>query len=210
MLWLLASLPAAAGALVGLDYVPFGRADLAWVDAGQLSGDLVGEFDGLSAPALSAWGGWASGRHAALVGLGGARIATFTTTSGVVSGSMVAVLRPSADYRYYVVPVASRHPEAWVQAGAYGDIPAARTAAATTTDAEQEAIDAADSETQARLGGWGLRAGGGASVTWENGLGLGFRYMAVFHRSASVAEDVKTTSTLLTGEAALELSLRFP
>ena len=210
MLWLLASLPAAAGALVGLDYVPFGRADLAWVDSGQLSGELVGEFDGLSAPALSAWGGWAQGPHAALIGLGGARVATFTTTSGVVSGATVAVLRPSADYRYYVVPVASRHPEAWLQIGLFGDIPAATTVATTTTDAEAEAIAAADADTRARLGGWGVRAGGGASVTWENGLGLGFRYLAVFHRTAMLAEDVKTTSTLLTGEAALELSFRFP
>lgn len=209
MLGLLATLPAFAGGLVGVDYVPFGRADLAWVDAGQLSGDLVGEFDGLTAPALSAWGGWAQGRHAALLGLGGARVATFTSTAGVISGAAVAVLRPSADYRYYVVPVESRHPEAWLQFGVYGDLSTARTEAATTTEAEAAAIDAADADTAARLGGWGLRGGGGASVTWDNGLGLGFRYLAVFHRSALLAEDVKTTSTLLTGEAALELSLRF-
>lgn len=210
MLWLLASLPAAAGALVGIDYVPFGRADLAWSDAGQLSGELVGEFDGLSAPALSAWGGPTSGPHAVLIGLGGARVATFTTSDGGVTGSSVAVLRPSVDYRYELVPIAARGPEAWLQAGAYGDIPAAQTMASASTEAEQEAVDAAESDTKARLGGWGLRAGGGASVTWENGLGLGFRYLAVFHRSASVTDDVKTVSTLLNGEAALELSFRFP
>lgn len=209
MLWLLASLPAAAGALVGVDYVPFGRADLAWVDAGQLSGELVGEFDGLSAPALSAWGGWAQGRHAALFGLGGARVATFTDSGGATTGSSVAVLRPSADYRYYFQDVGARGPEAWAQAGAYGDIPAAHTSAAASTEAEQEAIDASDSETEARLGGWGLRAGGGASVTWPNGLGLGVRAMVVFHRSASVAEDIKTVSTMIYPETALELSFRF-
>lgn len=211
-MWLLlASLAAQAGALVGVDYAPFGRGDLAWVDEGQLSGTLVGELDGLLVPSLTAWGGYADERNAALLGLGGARISTITRAGSSVTGSSVAALRPSLDYRRYVVARRPDAPAAWLQAGAYGVIPGASTWAVTSNDAEQEALEAADAETRARIGGWGLRAGGGASVSWSNGLTLGARWLGIFHRSSMVsADESKTTSTWLRGEAALELAFAFP
>ena len=211
-MWLLlVSLQARADALVGVDWVPFDRGDLAWVDDGQLSGTLVGEGDGFLVPAMSAWGGWADAHNAALIGLGGARLATVTTSGSSVTGSAVAALRPSVDYRRYLLARQPGHAAPWVQVGAYGDIPAATTWAETSSEAEQEALDAADAETKARIGGWGLRLGGGASVAWEDGLSLGARYLGVFHRSSMLSDDgSRTTSTWLRGEAALELAFAFP
>lgn len=211
-MWLLlVSLQARADALVGVDWVPFDRGDLAWVEDGELSGTLVGENDGLLVPSLTAWGGWADRHNAALVGLAGARVLTTTTSGSSVTGSVVAALRPSVDYRRYLLPREPGHATCWVQAGGYGDIPAAKTWAEVSSDAEQEALDAADAETKARIGGWGLRAGGGASVAWDNGLSVGARYLGVFHRSSLVSDDgSRTTSTLTRGEVALELSFAFP
>lgn len=206
-MWLLLlSHLARADILLGVDYAPFGRGDLAWIEDGQLSGNLVGELDGLLVPSLTAWGGWADRWNAALFGLAGARVATLTTDGGSTTGSALAALRPSVDYRRYLAPRDPGGAAAWVQLGAYGVIPGARTLADTSSDAEQEALDAADAETRARIGGWGLRLGGGASVAWDNGLSLGARYLGVLHRSSMVSEEVRTTSTWLRGEAALELS----
>ena len=50
MLWI--NLTFAAPSL-GVDYVPFGRADLVWVDEEQSTGTRVGEFDGLIRPSLT-------------------------------------------------------------------------------------------------------------------------------------------------------------
>ena len=41
-----------ASAFVELDYAPIGRGDLAWNDAGQQSGTLVSEGDGIVVPPL--------------------------------------------------------------------------------------------------------------------------------------------------------------
>lgn len=211
-MWLLlASLQARADALVGVDWVPFDRGDLAWVDDGQLSGTLVGEFDGLLVPAVTAWGGWADRHNAALAGLAGTRLVTTTTSGSSVTGSAVAALRPSVDYRRYLLAREPGRATCWLQVGAYGDIPAAKTWAQVSSDAEQEALDAADEETKARIGGWGLRLGGGASVGWDDGLSVGARYLGVFHRSSMLSDDgTRTTSTLMRGEVALELSFAFP
>lgn len=211
-MWLLfASLTARADALLGVDLVPFGRGDLSWVDEGQLSGNLVGELDGLLVPTLTAWGGWAGAHDAVLLGLGGARISTLTSSGSSVTGSVVGALRPSVDYRRYLLAREPGSPSAWVQGGAYGVIPSARTWSEVSSETEQEALDAADAETRARIGGWGLRLGGGACVQWDNGLGLGARYLGVFHRSSLVSDDgSRTTSVWLRGEAALELSFSIP
>ncbi len=211
-MWLLlASLTARADALLGVDFTPFDRGDLAWVEDGQLSGTLVGELDGLLVPSLSAWGGWADAHNAALVGLGGARLATITRSESSLTGSAVAALRPSVDYRRYLAPRQPGQVAAWVQGGAYGVIPVATTWSEASSEAELEALAAADEDTEARIGGWGLRAGGGASVAWDNGLSLGARYLGVFHRAAMRSDDgTRTTSTWMRGEAALELGFTIP
>ena len=120
-MWLLlASLPGLAAGLVGVDWVPFGRDDLAWVEDNQLSGTLVAEGDGLLQPSLRAWGGWTEGQNAVLGNLSGAWLSTESVTSGTTSGSRVSALRLGADYRRYLRPRAPGAPVPWLGAGADG------------------------------------------------------------------------------------------
>ena len=70
-----------SGALFGVDYVPFGRADLAWVESGQVSGTQVAETDGLLVSPLRAWAGPAGSHGAWLFGFTGARISTTVQTA---------------------------------------------------------------------------------------------------------------------------------
>ena len=200
---------ARAEGVFGLDWVPSGRGDLAWTEAGQLSGDLVGELDGLINPPLTAFGGWMNGRDAALFGLSGARLATRSTGSDLKSINTVGTVRIAADYRRYLTPRQPGMPSAYAQGGLYAVLPVVRDASSALTEDEQAAYDAAASETAARIGGVGGRLGLGAELAWDNGLSLGARAMAAAHRASSELDGVTTTSTWIRGEAALELSFVF-
>ena len=54
-LWLSMLSVARADALIGVDWVPLGRADIAWIEDGQMSDTLVSEGDGLLDPPLTWW-----------------------------------------------------------------------------------------------------------------------------------------------------------
>lgn len=196
---------ALAAPYVGVDYVPFGRQDIAWVEEGQLSGSLVGEGDGLVQPELTAWGGAAGKYDAVLFGLGIARISTSIYVEDEYTTSYAATVRPSVDYRRYLAPRNSGSAVGFMQVGTYGLIPAAGTYSDTYTRSEQNDADQAAQELRARIGGFGFRAGGGAEVGWGSGLTLGARYLFVFHRTQALGEDNFTVSTLVHGEAALIL-----
>lgn len=205
-MWLLfASLTAHAGALLGVDWVPFGRGDLAWVQDGELSGTGVAETDGLIHGALTAWGGWADAHDAALLGLAGARLGTSSVSSTLQTGTSVAAFRPSLDYRRYLHARGPDHVNAYGQIGLYGVIPAARSWSNAYTDEEQAAMDTASAQTRAQIGGYGLRVGGGAELAFANGLSVGARYLGVLHQTRAAVEDTTTTSTFAYGEAAFVL-----
>lgn len=206
-MWLLlASLAAHAGALVGVDWVPFGRGDLSWVEDGQLSGTSMSETDGLINGALTAWGGWADEHNAVLLGLAGARLSTVTRSETLDAGTRVAAFRPSLDYRRYLRARTPGRPIAYANAGAYAMIPAAASWSNAYTEEEQEAMDTDAEATRARIGGWGGRLGGGVELGFENGLNLGLRYYGVVHQGRYSIEDATTTSTFVYGEAAFVLS----
>lgn len=209
MLALLLSIAAHADTLFGVDWVPSGRGDIAWVEGGQLSGDLVGELDGLLVPPLTAWGGWTDAHDAVLFGLGGARLASHATGASSESIDVVATLRISGDYRHYLLPRQPGMPVPWAQVGLYGVIPSVRSEASALTEDEQAATDEASSEIAARVGGVGGRLGVGAELLWDNGLSLGARAVAVAHRASSTLEDTTTVSTWIRGEAAIVLSFTF-
>lgn len=208
MLPLLLSLPAFADALFGVDYVPPGRGDDAWINASQLSGELAGEFDGLLVPPLTAWGGVLDGRNAALFGLGAVRLSSHTIGSTEAIDA-TTTLRISGDYRYYLRDRRPGAPTPWVHGGLYGVIPVVRDESTALTDEEQAAADEAASEVAARVGGVGARLGVGAELLWDNGLALGARTSAAAHRASSVLEDTRTVSTSVRVEAALTLSFTF-
>jgi hypothetical protein len=197
---------ALGGALVGVDWVPAGRADLAWVDDDQLTGTLVGEYDGLLVPPLTAWAGVAGSRYALLGGLAAAWASTTTWSGDQATRALLAALRPSADLRRYLRPRADGEATPWLQAGAYTVLPAALYTSDTWTEEEQADMDETAAADRARIGGVGVRLGAGAEVAWTSGLCVGARYLLVAHRSASTSGDAATASALIRGEAALVLA----
>ena len=205
-MWLLiASLSAQAGALLGVDWVPFGRGDLAWVQDGELSGTGVAETDGLISGALTAWGGWADAHNAALLGIAGARLTTASSSDTLDEGTTVAAFRPSLDYRRYLHARAPGHVNAYGTVGIYGVFPAAKSWSNTYTTEEQTAMDTASAATRAQISGYGLRLGGGAELLFDNGLSIGARYLGVVHQSNATMDTTTTTSTFFYGEAAFVL-----
>ena len=206
---------------LGVDWTPFGRADLAWVEADQLSDTLVAATDGMLAPPLALHGGATTARHALLASLAMGRLgtteATYDTEGAIVSRSASHVMgvRLGADWRGYlsprVLPGSGARPRVapYVQAGAYGVIPSARRADETWTEEEQAAQDGAAGADRARIGALGGRAGGGAEACWDLGLCLGLRGLVVLHRSQEVGEGYKTVTLLAAVEPALTLDLGF-
>ena len=210
-------MPVHAAGVVGIDLVPFGRSDLAWVESGQLSGTLVAETDGLLSPPLSAWGGWAGDRSSLLVGFSTVRFTTETWVLGedeeeepVRTELVVGALRPSFDYRRYFVSRGEPRVRPYLSAGLYSVIPMVRYESTVWTVEEQAGFDETADEDRARIGALGWRIGGGAEVCWDTGLSLGARYLLVGHRGRSVTSETARLSTLLFAEAALTLGFYFP
>ncbi|MDP6931631.1 MAG: hypothetical protein QGG40_01885 [Myxococcota bacterium] len=205
MMWILFSSLTLAAPVVGVDWTPLGRSDLAWIEEGGLSGTGVAEGDGVLDPNLSAWGGVAGERDALLFGLGIARSTSTALSSDQFSSAHVGALRPAVDYRRYLQPRAAADAVPYLQLGTYGVVPSARYFSDAYTDEEQEAMDDAARQDRARIGAVGLRMGGGAEVAWPSGLMVGARYLLVAHRGADLSETAYTLSTVMYGEAALQL-----
>lgn len=226
MLLLLASLSSAALAgpwagTVGVDWVPFGRADLAWIESDQLTDTLVAQTDGMLAPPLLFEAGATTSRDAVLGSLGFARIGTTTVTRDAdgnatsYASQHVLGLRLGADYRRYLRPrvmpgsgdAASVAP--FLQAGIDGVIPSARRTDDTWTAEEQSAQDDAAGAQRAAIGAVGGRAGGGGELCWDNGLCVGVRGFFTLYRTQVVGEGFKSVSTIVSFEPALSLDLGF-
>lgn len=202
---------ARAGAIAGVDFVPFGRGDQAWIDAEQESGTLVAETDGLLHPPLTAWGGLAGKRIAGLLGLAVARITTSSVdASGGVTRDHVGALRPALDLRYYLEHREPNQPLPYLQGGVYGVIPSARHTSDSYTDSEQQSMDQVARDERARIGAMGVRAGAGAEVGLTDSLYLGARYLIQVHRGLQVdTNGGRKASTTVLGEAALTLAFAF-
>ena len=193
--------PALAAPYFGIDYVPFGRQDLAWVAAGQETGELVGEFDGVVDPSLTAQAGTVWDQAALLFGLGVAWSSTTVHAGNDVARTHAGTIRPSIDYRHYLRDRVPGKADAFAQLGAYGLIPSAATKSDAFSNEEQDDADQEAEELRARLGGFGVRGGIGADISWESGLTLGARYLVVAHRGAAKVSNSTTTSVLVFGEA---------
>lgn len=208
---LLLTSTAAAGGMVGVDLVPMGRADLAWVDEGRTSGTLVGENDGLLRPPLTAWGGVAGDHLAWLGGLGVAWSATTIWSADpdggedLVTKRRVATLRPSADVRWYPSGRKGKGVQPWLGGGLHVTAPFVSYRSDSWTPKEQKGWDEVADEDRSRLFGWGFRAGGGAELRTAQGMRVGARYMLGYHQSQDVDEAVISVTSRLLGEAALTL-----
>jgi hypothetical protein len=199
----------AAEPVLGVDWVPFGRGDLAWVEEQQLSGALLGELDGMMVPSLSPWAGAAWRRWELL---GSAQIGAWrrvTYTAGLEADERtvrrIVVLRPALEGRRYLIDRESLRPLPWVGLGGYAALPLVRYESEAWTAEEQAGWEEAELQDRERLGALGLRLSGGAELLAPHGIIFGLRASAVVHRGKQVDEDVVTISTLIRPEAALML-----
>jgi hypothetical protein len=205
----LLSTEALAGGTMGVDWVPFDRSDLVWVDSDQDSGTLVGEFDGMVRPALTAYGGYLGDRSAILLGLGAARVSSVTWDGEGYQRVSAGALRPSLDWQLYMRERAVGRPSPWVGIGAWYTIAQANDTADVYTDEEQADADEGAKALRGRIGGVGGRLGVGGDYRLSEGLTLGLRYHLTAHRGQVSSEDSLDVSWLNWGEAAVRLQLEF-
>lgn len=196
---------------VAVDWLPFGQAELAWVDDGRTSGTGAAETDGNLRAPLRVSAGPTFGRHAVLLSLSTWRETTTTWGSNPEDGSDLVTrvrrgaVRPAASYRWWTRHLATDRPLPFVDAGLYGVIPTVDYRSETWTAAEQDGWDAIAEDDKTRIAGFGVSAGGGVEVRWDNGLALGVRQSFVAHRGSGVDDDQSRVSVLLRTETALTL-----
>lgn len=208
---LLVAVPAALAAdpFAGLEFAPFSRADLTWVDEERTSGTGVGEFDGVVAPSLTAFGGAWLGRFGLSGALGIARLQSTTWTGEVYRQRHWGVLRPSIDARWALTERALARPVPWLLVGAHGDVPSARDVSNGYTTEEQEAADVAAYEERLRLGGFGGRAGAGVDLRLREGLAIGALYAIEGHWGVIETDDASVVSSWVGSRAALLLQFEW-
>ncbi len=209
LLWALGAPALAAEPVLGIDWVPFGRADLVWVDEERTSGTGVGEFDGLLRPSLTPYGGLDLGRTTLVVGLGVALERTTTWTAESRRSVSAGGIRPSVDLQRHLGPDEERV-RPWIGGGLYGTLPIARDVSTAYTDEEAEDAAEGATATRFRIAGAGLRLGLGAEMSPVENLDIGFRAHLVGHNGWSRTEDQVSWSSLVYGEAGLRLQFRWP
>ena len=132
--------------MLGAEYVPSGLGDLAWVEEEQLSGSLVGETDGLLLPPLRVIGGYAWGRNGVVGSLSMARVATTVITTDSRSTSIRSALRPSINYRRWMMDPVAQKPLFYVTAGLSVVIPFAEETAEDASEEDKKALKEAAEE----------------------------------------------------------------
>ena len=203
---LLLSGAAQAGVLFGGAWAPAGIGALAWDEAGNFSGTLAGEFDGLLRPPLTAHGGWTGEQDAvlgsvALVQIVRARFADSASTRSAGG------LRLGVDYRRWLFAREAGAVNFYGAAGAFGIVPNAADTDSSYT--EEEAADAAEgaASDRARIGGFGGQAGVGAEYVIGDAkgrpaVGVGVRWLVRGYRGQEGDDDGVRVSTVVMSEAA--------
>lgn len=197
-----------AGGFFGVDYVPFGRADLVAIEEDQTSGTGVGELDGLLSPPLTAWGGVLNDRKAWLAGVAVAYRSSTTWAGSQRTASRRGGIRLALDHRSYLVSPDPDTVSPWIQAGIYGIVPVASENSDAWNDDEALAMDAVAAEDRSRIGGVGLRAGGGVELVLDSGVSLGVRALVVVHQGFQFDESGQSASTAIRTEPAITVGWR--
>ncbi len=210
-MWALFALSAAAhaGGLVQLEYVPAGRADQAWNDAGQQSGTLVAESDGVLVPPLRSSIGWVTGKWGIAGGISIARIAAVTFTSESESSAVHTGIRPRIEVRRWFSEPSAGSPLFFVHAGLHSVIPSVSSVEDAASDDESETLSEQAREDAGRIRNMGTSVGAGADYRWKNGIGIGMKSSMVYSRSSWANAKTRTVSSLLRPETALTLSFWF-
>lgn len=203
--------------VLGGAWRPAGRADLAWVEDGQLSGSLAARGDGFVEPPLTLYLGVGGPRLDLLGELGLLYLGTRSVLRDEEgeaqsrSGSFQMGLRLGADLRWRARPPTSERAEVrpYAQVGVNGVLPAARKADTSWTVEEQQAQDEAAAAERARIGSVGARAGGGAMLCAPVGACAGLRGLVGASRSAARGETGTSAALLIAIEPALTFELTF-
>jgi hypothetical protein len=202
---------APVGGYIAADWLPFGQAELAWVEEGRQSGTGAAESDGNLRAPLRLSGGPTFGRHAVLMSLSTWRETTTTWGSNPEDGSDLTTrvrrgsVRPAANYRWWCRDLAIGAPLPYLDAGVYTVIPTVDYQSETWSQSEQGSWDRIAEDDKTRIAGVGLSAGGGVEVRLDNGLALGVRQSFVAHRGAAIDDDQSRVSVLLRTETALSI-----
>ncbi len=136
-----------------------------------------------------------------------ARWSTSTWQSEQRSTTVMGGVRPSLDYRLYLLPREPSSASAWVGAGGFGVVPLVRMRSEAWTEEEAEAMAETASTDRARVGAFGGRLGGGAEFWLTDQLALGGRWFTGLHVQQWNGTDGYTVSTWLLGEGALTLTV---
>jgi hypothetical protein len=201
--------------VIGVDFMPLGRADLAWTTEDRLSGVLGNEEDGFVQGPLRMWGGAAWTRHAVTGSLSAVRLRTTTWTASPADGEELVTetvqggVRPAVDWRFYVLPRAVRLASPYVGVGLQAVIPTVKYSSTTWTPSEESAWLAQQAEDKARVRGAGGRIFGGAELLFDTGLMLGVRQSFELQRGERVDTEAARTTGLLSTETALTLGFAF-
>jgi hypothetical protein len=200
---------AMAGALVGVDYVPSGLGDQAWVAEDQLSGTGVAERDGLLVPPLRSFGGGVWGRNGVLFGFSMARISTVTTTASVGTRSVRMAMRPAVDYRRWLMDPVPGKALAYLTTGLHGVVPFAQEVADDPGNKERVALEEAAKSDRGRIGALGAHVGVGAEIRFDSGLGVGMKTVLTAHRAQASNDQTQTVSSVIRPETSLNISVWF-
>ena len=200
---------ALAGPVIGLDYVPSGLGDHAWVAQEQLSGTRVAARDGVLVPPFRSFFGGEWGRNGLMGGFSMARVSTTTLTASVGTRSVRMGIRPALDYRRWFMDPKVGAPLAYFTTGIHGVIPYAKEVADDPSPEEKQALKESAESDRNRIGALGFQVGIGAEVRWENGIGLGVRTGLIAHRSQASDDQTRTVSSMIYPETALTISFWF-
>ncbi len=206
---------ALAGPVAGMEWVPLGRGDAAWIESEQLTGTLVAEGDGWLDPPLNAWGGYRWDRWMLLGSLGMAAHNTITLQANAEEGvdrtrMMVMAIRPGLDVRRALGE--GEMIRSWAGGGLYGVLPIVRYSSDLFSDEEQASYDQLAVDDRARIIGVGGRAVMGTEVVlgedsdsdsqWALGVQAGWG----LHRAQVVEDTVIRVSWRSQIETAIILS----
>ena len=210
MLFSLCVLSAAhAGPLLGVEYVPPGLSEMAWVASGQLSGTQVAERDGMLVPSLRTEGGWVFGRTGVLGGLSVARVATSVQTSESNSVEARSALRPAVNVRRWLMDPTAGAPLFFLTSGLHLVVPFVSASSDGSSEEEDSALNETADEDKERIGGWGGQIGMGAEYRFETGLSFGMKSTMVILRSQQSNAQTRTVSVLVRPQTALTVGFWF-
>jgi len=205
MLWVLAVAGQVAWAepVVGMDWTPLSRADLTWLEDGRSSETGVGEFDGLTRPALAPFAGVRMEHWDFLGSIGLATMRTAQSDDDGTRIQSVGGLRLGVDTQCH--PGETEQVDLWVGLGAYGLIPIARDTADFYSEADAADAEFDSAQARARIGGFGARLGAGVMVPVGETVQVGGGAHLVWHGQVSFTETGQTLSSLLWIQPALRV-----